>query len=141
MSPQALTREQKALLQAALMQKEQDLEHELQLLLDGQDRVGHAQELLQQTLEDPHADGGSRELDQARSDATMAALRQVGAALLRLQQREYGNCHDCCEPIAFERLRLNPEALRCIACQTAQEELEGAEGRQPQATHPTHSVI
>lgn len=44
-------------------------------------------------------------------------LRQVQAALRRLDAGAYGDCVDCGEPIAFERLRVHPAAERCAACQ------------------------
>jgi RNA polymerase-binding protein DksA len=46
-------------------------------------------------------------------------LQQVQAALRRLDAGVYGDCADCGEPIAFERLRVRPVAERCAACQSA----------------------
>ena len=42
---------------------------------------------------------------------------QVERALSRLAEGKYGECEDCDEPIATERLKFRPEATRCVACQ------------------------
>jgi len=55
-------------------------------------------------------------------------LAQVEAALSRLNSGAYGDCADCGEPIPLERLRVQPAALRCTACQTAFEARLGTAG-------------
>lgn len=46
-------------------------------------------------------------------------LQQVRSAMARLDAGTYGDCADCGEPIALQRLLVEPAALRCAACQTA----------------------
>jgi RNA polymerase-binding transcription factor DksA len=46
-------------------------------------------------------------------------LAQVQAALRRLDAGEYGDCVDCGGSIPLERLRVQPAAARCAACQAA----------------------
>ncbi|TAN14039.1 MAG: conjugal transfer protein TraR [Burkholderiaceae bacterium] len=53
-------------------------------------------------------------------------LRQVQAALYRLDAGVYGDCIDCGEPIVFARLRVHPAAERCAACQMIFETGAGA---------------
>ena len=48
-------------------------------------------------------------------------MKQVQAALHRLDAGIYGDCADCGEPIAFARLLAQPAAERCAACQVARE--------------------
>jgi DnaK suppressor protein len=48
-------------------------------------------------------------------------LRQVEAALARLDDGTYGYCMDCGQDIPLARLRATPAAERCILCQTARE--------------------
>lgn len=48
-------------------------------------------------------------------------LRQVQAALFRIDAGVYGDCVDCGEPIAFERLQVQPAAERCATCQALYE--------------------
>jgi DnaK suppressor protein len=52
-------------------------------------------------------------------------LRALEAALARMEAGEYGACADCAEPIAFERLKAEPGAPRCIACQRQLERRSG----------------
>lgn len=54
----------------------------------------------------------------------LAEYRDVEAALHRLDEGRYGTCVACSEPIADDRLRVQPAAPRCSACQTAQEHAE-----------------
>lgn len=46
-------------------------------------------------------------------------LQQVRSAMARLDAGTYGDCADCGEAIALQRLLVEPAALRCAACQTA----------------------
>jgi RNA polymerase-binding transcription factor DksA len=48
-------------------------------------------------------------------------LRELDDALMRLRTPGYGRCVDCGAVIPFDRLQLQPQALRCTDCQTAQE--------------------
>lgn len=49
-------------------------------------------------------------------------LRQIDAALRRIADDEFGECLDCGEPIAPERLEFDPAAPLCIGCASAREE-------------------
>lgn len=44
-------------------------------------------------------------------------LRAVEAALARVHEPDFGVCADCGAEIPFSRMRANPAALRCVACQ------------------------
>jgi DnaK suppressor protein len=50
---------------------------------------------------------------QARRNAQRTAL---AAALIRLDENDYGYCEDCGEDIAPKRLELDPTVTRCISC-------------------------
>ncbi len=45
-----------------------------------------------------------------------AMLRDIEAALKRINDGEYGLCVDCDEPINPKRLEFDPTAIRCIEC-------------------------
>jgi DnaK suppressor protein len=122
--PQDLTPGQHALLEDALLQRQRSLEHELQTQLGAQGRVEHAREQLLQDADGEQAHAADREVDLARSDANLDALRQVNEALQRLRSPGFGRCSDCGEAISFDRLKASPEALRCISCQASQERQE-----------------
>lgn len=44
-------------------------------------------------------------------------LREIRAALGRMSDGSYGTCVECGEPIDIARLRAQPAAVRCMACQ------------------------
>jgi DnaK suppressor protein len=48
-------------------------------------------------------------------------LRQITAALQRLEREEYGCCLRCGESIAYERLIVRPVSTLCVSCQEASE--------------------
>ena len=48
-------------------------------------------------------------------------LHKIGAALRRIETGDYGYCLDCDEPIAIQRLTLDPAATLCIRCASARE--------------------
>jgi RNA polymerase-binding protein DksA len=61
------------------------------------------------------------ELAAVERDAT--ELNAVLEALARLEAGHYGLCADCGAPIAYERLLAQPQASRCIRCETERERL------------------
>lgn len=52
-------------------------------------------------------------------------LTDIAAARERLAAGTYGECVDCGQDIAFERLRAQPTARRCLLCQGAFEKQHG----------------
>ena len=61
------------------------------------------------------------DLDRAEADRDLTELRALEAARSRLAEGSYGACVECDGDIGFERLRVNPAAVRCIRCQTTHE--------------------
>lgn len=49
------------------------------------------------------------------------SLRQIDAALRRIESGEYGYCKDCDEAIDPRRLNVDPTTLLCIVCAEASE--------------------
>lgn len=43
-------------------------------------------------------------------------LRQIDAAMQRIEAGDYGYCLDCDEPIAEARLEIDPSTPRCVVC-------------------------
>lgn len=117
----ALTAGQRALLEAELRARRRELESQIDQQLDGRTRPEHARDVLLHDGDDAPAHDADREVDLARSDQELSEMRAVNDALARLETAKYGVCVDCDAHIAFDRLRLNPQVLRCIACQTALE--------------------
>ena len=58
---------------------------------------------------------------QASGQRREAMLRNIEAALKRIDDGDYGFCRDCDEPINPKRLEFDPTALRCIDCESKRE--------------------
>jgi RNA polymerase-binding protein DksA len=70
-----------------------------------------------------------QDLDQAEASRDLSELRMLDAARARMGDGSYGICTNCGQDIAFERLRANPGAERCIQCQTQFEKTHGGQTR------------
>jgi len=116
-----ITPAQRAQLEAGLVQRRSQLDAQLVGRLSGESRVDHAREVLQQDSDDLKHRSEDREIDMARSDQELRELGAVGEALRRIQTDDYGKCADCGAPIPFARLKVEPWALRCVACESARE--------------------
>ena len=51
-------------------------------------------------------------------------LHKIEEALIRLEERTYGNCFECGDEISERRLRALPFAVRCKDCEEAREVVE-----------------
>jgi RNA polymerase-binding transcription factor DksA len=71
------------------------------------------------------------DLDRADLGRDLSELRALEAARQRIADGSYGSCVDCGGDIDYERLRVNPAALRDVRCQTQHEKTFGT------ATAPT----
>lgn len=69
------------------------------------------------------------DLDVAEIDRHVKELREVEAALQRINMGTYGVCVDCGDPIEPERLEAYPTAPRCYDDQKRYEETHAGEGR------------
>ncbi|MGI9245923.1 MAG: TraR/DksA family transcriptional regulator, partial [Steroidobacteraceae bacterium] len=54
----------------------------------------------------------------AEIDRDLDELRSVDSALLRFGDGSYGDCEACGRSIGLQRLEAQPDARRCIECQT-----------------------
>ena len=68
------------------------------------------------------------ELDQADTTRDISELRMLDAARKRMADGSYGLCSNCGQEIGYARLRANPAAERCIACQTQFEKTHAGTG-------------
>lgn len=60
-------------------------------------------------------------LDAALVDRDVQELRDIEAALARLESGEINRCADCGDDIGYERLSAFPTATRCLRCQAMYE--------------------
>ena len=116
-----LSFDQTSRLAAALRERQQALRRRMQVQLEGQSRVEHAHELLLQDGDDDTQRDADREVDLATTDREATGYASLERAVARMVAGTYGECLDCGEPIPFERLELEPQALRCVACATQRE--------------------
>ena len=116
-------------MQTQLLGLRESLLRHLQSREGGDSRVQHAHEVLTQDGDDAQAHDADREVDLALSDQDREHLQDIQAALERLKAGTYGDCKDCGETIAPERLRVQPQALRCTACATRFESRQGTPPR------------
>lgn len=65
------------------------------------------------------------DLDNAEVSRDLRMLRELDAALARLEDGSYGSCAECGGEIGIERLRAYPTALRCVDCQRVYEKTHG----------------
>lgn len=77
-----------------------------------------------------------------QEDVDMALLQMRGEtvarideALRRLDAGQYGCCFDCAGPIAAERLRALPFAVRCLGCEREREKGNDARHAEARRTH------
>jgi DnaK suppressor protein len=118
---QHLTAGQRALLEAALVQRQHQLDRQLEEHQEGQSRAEHARDLLQQDMREAAQREGEREIDMALSDRELRESGDVALALRRLQAGTYGLCADCEAEIPFDRLKAEPWTRRCVDCEAAHE--------------------
>jgi RNA polymerase-binding protein DksA len=104
-----------------LERRRQELTQRLREHQSGQSRTEHMIEVREQDADDVPQREGERELDMAISDLETRELGRVVDALRRMDAGRYGLCADCEEEIPIERLRAEPWALRCVACQARRE--------------------
>lgn len=88
-----------------------------------QDGVQYMQTQLEQINEEQRgwsdaAEMGQRkEIRAAEIEIDQATVAAVNLALQRMADGRYGICLDCDQPILFARLKAQPTAIRCAACQ------------------------
>ncbi len=61
------------------------------------------------------------DIDNAELSRDLTELRALDAALERMTEGRFGQCIECGVDIDFERLKVEPAALRCIECQRVHE--------------------
>ncbi len=103
-----------------LMQHKIELEEELSRL--PQEKFADDQ------VQDPGEQALASTMESLRSSIQESKLdeyNRVAKALAMIEEGVYGICADCSNPISEKRLKMYPDATRCIACQEAFEEEKG----------------
>ncbi len=55
-------------------------------------------------------------MQNAQEARRAAELKKIEAALVRIDEDEFGYCAECGEDIGLKRLEIDPTIARCIAC-------------------------
>jgi DnaK suppressor protein len=116
-----LTAGQRAWLKTELELRQQRLDGQLRRHHEGSSRVEHAHAMLDGDDEATRQHAMDREVDLGLSDLDTAELGAVSRALLKLKDGRYGVCVTCGSDIPFDRLKAEPQAVRCLACESAVE--------------------
>ncbi|MDP1648891.1 MAG: TraR/DksA C4-type zinc finger protein [Rubrivivax sp.] len=116
-----LTSGQRALLESELELRQRRLSQQLDVHQEGRTRSEHARDVLAQDYDDAPQRAMDREVDMALSDLDAQEMAALGRALARVHDDDYGLCVDCGAGIPFDRLKIEPHALRCVACEALRE--------------------
>jgi RNA polymerase-binding transcription factor len=68
------------------------------------------------------------DLNMGMMNRHMREIRDIETAKARLQDAGYGTCAECGRDIGFERLLVQPTALRCVDCQEQWEKIHAHDG-------------
>jgi RNA polymerase-binding protein DksA len=109
----------------AVLEQERDrLEAEV-AAIDAEERETLSEATGENAYRDHMADQGSatfeRELDMTLEENVREHLKEVRAALDRVEAGTYGRCERCSAEIPAERMEAVPTASLCITCKSADE--------------------
>ena len=74
-----------------------------------------------QHLADHASEMLDREVDESLGENAEQLVREIDAALTRIEDGTYGTCGRCGKPIPEERLEAVPYAVLCVACKREEE--------------------
>ena len=117
-----LTTGQRAQLRELLELQQHELDRRISSHVGTRGRVEHAAEVLNQDGDDAPQRDSDREVDLAQADRELIELGAVSRALARVGEPAYGLCVACGSAIPFGRLKVEPWAVRCVACETLREQ-------------------
>ena len=116
-----LTTEQRGILDKALRERENALERQANLHQQGLPRVEFAREMLEQAGDDAPQHASDRHVEIVLSQIDQQELAAVKDARQRIHDEDYGLCLGCRQAIPFARLEVEPQALRCVVCESIHE--------------------
>jgi RNA polymerase-binding transcription factor DksA len=116
-----LSLDQRVVLTNLLQGRLLDLDGESESRPQDRSQVESARQTLVQDADDASQRAGEHEVEGIVADIDSSEFNAISDALQRVQRADYGLCVDCEVAIPFDRLRLEPQALRCTDCQTLHE--------------------
>ncbi len=121
-----LTHAQREMLAQVLREREQALQSQLQSHTLGRSQAEKALAAREQDGNDARQFASDQEVGATLTALEQRELAALAAALKRVHEADYGLCVDCGKHIRFERLQIEPQALRCVGCESKREKLEAA---------------
>jgi RNA polymerase-binding transcription factor DksA len=107
-----------------------ELQHKLQQIQDqqiqhqeGQTRIERAREQVEADWDDAAQHAPEIAVERTIFDIEVKETDALTRALTHVMDESYGLCTDCQAEIPFERLRVEPQAVRCVPCETRHEKL------------------
>ncbi len=116
-----LTRAQREMLAQVLREREQALQAQLQTHLQGRSLAEKALAAREQDGDDANQLASDQEIGTALTNRERQELAALATAMQRLNEPDYGLCVDCSKRIPFERLLVEPQTMRCVACESRRE--------------------
>jgi DnaK suppressor protein len=109
------------MLAQVLREREQALQAQLQAHLQGRSQAEKALAAREEDGDDAKQLASDQEIGTALTNRERLELAALAAAMQRLHEADYGLCVDCGKRIPFERLLVEPQALRCVGCESRRE--------------------
>lgn len=108
-----------------LAAQQRTLAERIALHREGRSRVEQASDILEQDDDDAEQHDADREVELALSDVEVVEQARLDQAVARLHDADFGRCVDCGEDIPFARMKVQPWAQRCVACEAQRERASG----------------
>ena len=118
-----LTLAQRHDLARALRHKLQQIQDQQVQHQEGQTRIERAQDQYELDWDDAAQHAPEVAVDRTLFDIEVKEADAMTRALAQVMHDSYGLCTDCQTEIPFERLKVEPQAVRCVACETRHEKL------------------
>jgi RNA polymerase-binding transcription factor DksA len=116
-----LTQSQRDELASAIQTQLGTLQSQLELRRQGLTNVDQAYDEKDREADDACQHGGDHEVESAQSDIDQDEFDALSNALQRVHTPGYGLCVDCGQFITYDRLKVEPQSTRCLACETVRE--------------------
>jgi DnaK suppressor protein len=120
----ALTAAQRQSLVTALQARLHDIENQLRARQQGLSSAEQALATREQGGNDAVQLASDREVEATLTDIEEREMLALSAALRRVHEDDYGLCTSCGQVIPYGRLHIEPQAQRCVACETLHEKAQ-----------------
>ena len=120
-----LTHAQRETLAQVLRDREQALRAQLQAHAQGRSLAEKALAAREDGGNDAKQLASDQEVGATLTQLEERELAALAAALKRVHEADFGLCVDCGKRIRYERLLIEPQTMRCVACASQREARSG----------------